>query len=308
MIRKAFWMFFAMVLMAAMPGPGFGAGGTADDTLKLTLPYVTVGADRYRALFDFVQLPQDPSGAYWKLTWAGKTPVAGPQGGVLDASLNILNAVVMYRGQPFDLDLTYTPNPQDPSGAYWKLTRLQALPVRIQSVGGGDDSCYDFSRLDPATIQQMIQCFQNCGDNAQCLYGCIPPTIGATFKLSVTFLNESSEAVEFFLPPGMVFYPQDSSYQPMMVLYVPPYILQPGLSTFCVPTYCLAANLSAPGSENAYTPGAITGLACLYEIVELTFGKTLSFEAQAKIQDIIWDCSETGTLSPEDRAYLQGLP
>uniref|UniRef100_A0A832EKM2 Uncharacterized protein n=1 Tax=Desulfacinum infernum TaxID=35837 RepID=A0A832EKM2_9BACT len=66
MIRKAFWMLVAMVLLAAMPGPGFGAGGTADDALKLTLPYVTVGADRYRASFDFVQLPRDPSGAFRK--------------------------------------------------------------------------------------------------------------------------------------------------------------------------------------------------------------------------------------------------
>ncbi|ROR03173.1 hypothetical protein [Desulfosoma caldarium] len=58
MIRKAFWMVVTMVLMAAMRGPGFEAGGTADDTLKRTLPCVTVEEDRYRALFDFVQLPR----------------------------------------------------------------------------------------------------------------------------------------------------------------------------------------------------------------------------------------------------------
>ncbi len=308
-MNKKFRTFLwgALVLAAAVSA-AYGAGGTADDALKLTLPYVTVGTDHYRAYFDFVQLPQDPSGAYWKLTWAGRTSMSGPQGGVLDASLNILNAVVMYRGYPFDIDLAYTPVPEDPSGAYWKLARLKALPVRIQSVGGGDVDCYDYSAWDPAKIQQVVQCMQNCGTNPQCLLGCLPPDLGLTFQLAVTFVNESSEPLEFKIPPGMVFYPEDSGLQPMMVLHVPAFVLQPGLSTYCVPTYCLAAHLAAPGAGSPYTPAAITGLQCLYEIVELTFGKTLTAEAQGRIQDIIWECSDTGTLSEENRAYLQGLP
>lgn len=58
----------------------------------MTLPYVTVGANHDRAVFHFVSIPQDPSGAYGKIVWSGPTPMTGPQGGVLDASLNILNA------------------------------------------------------------------------------------------------------------------------------------------------------------------------------------------------------------------------
>lgn len=288
--------------------PVFGVGGTADEALRLTLPYVTVGTDHYRARFDFVTLPQDPAGIYWKLNWAGLTPMSGPQGGVLDSSWNILNAVVLYQGVPYDIDLAYTLIPEDPSGAYWKLARVRTLPVRIESVNGGGLSCLNIETLDPAGIQQMVQCMQNCGTDPDCMLRCLPSDFGLTFYLAVTFLNESPETAEFRIPPGMVFSPMSGDLQPMMVLHTLPYELPPGQSTFCVPTYCLAADRSAPSESDPYIAGGITGLQCLYDIVELTYGKTLNGLAQSRIQEIIWDCVETGTLSEENRAYLNGLP
>lgn len=180
--------------------------------------------------------------------------------------------------------------------------------MRIDSVGGPDDSCNNFSVLDPTQVQQIIQCMQNCGTNPECLMNCFPDDLGFTFQLVVTFLNESAEILGFKLPPGTVFYPEDSSLQPMMVLHVPELVLPPGLSTHCIPTYCLAEHLSVPFGGSVYTPAAITGLQCLYEIAELTFGKTLTGAALNRVQEIIWDFTETGTLSEKQRAYLRALP
>ncbi len=313
MTRKALWIIPTIMVIAATSLPAFGAGGTADDALTLTLPYVTVGTDHYRGIFQFVSFPQDPSGAYWKLTWAGLTRGAGPGGGVLDASLNIVNAVVMYQGYLFDIDLLYTPNPQDPSSLYWKLGRAQALPARILSVGGGDESCYDVPEeilSNPALVQQIVQCLQRCGDDPQCILGCLPPELGlgSPFYVTVTFVNDSPQSFAFKIPAGTVFYPDDESLQPMMILHEPAYELQPGLNTVCIPTYCLRADLSAPDAGAPYKKGILAGNSCVYEVVELTYGKTLSDRDKIRIQDILWECGDSGTLSPENRAYLESLP
>lgn len=63
MKRKCFMAMLVVMAVVVSEQMAFGAGGTADDALRLTLPYVTVGADHYRAVFDFVSIPQDPSGA-----------------------------------------------------------------------------------------------------------------------------------------------------------------------------------------------------------------------------------------------------
>ncbi|MGQ9670558.1 MAG: hypothetical protein ACUVWY_10385 [Desulfosoma sp.] len=150
--------------------------------------------------------------------------------------------------------------------------------MRLDSVGGGDESCFNDSAWDSTTIQQVVQCMQNCGTTPECLLACLPEDLELTCHLAVAFLNESTETLEFKLPPTVF------------------------------PHTVLPHTFRRPLGGSVYTPAAITGVQCLYEIAELTYGKTLSGKAQGKLQDMIWDCSETGTLSEEQRAYPQGLP
>ena len=84
-------------------------------------------------------------------------------------------------------------------------------------------------------------------------------------------------------------------------------VVGPGTHTVCVPAYCLNSDLSAPSAGDVFSSSGIVTQPCLTEIVNLVQGKTLSFEETWRLQQIIWDCTETGTLSQADRTYLQGL-
>ena len=297
-----------VVIMLFMGAVTFAAGGAADGLLNLTIPYVTVGETRYRGIFQFVSIPEDPEGLYWKLAWAGLTNLGEGEGGVLDASWNIHDVVVMFQGYQYLLDFQYTPIEHDPSGHYWKLIKAELLPVRISQVRGAGADCFDFQQLTPAQIQQVIQCLQGCGTDAQCYYECLGSVPGlGMFYLAMTFENLADVDFSFKIPPGTVFFPENSDVQPMMVLHEDPIVVPPGAHTVCMPVYCISPSNEAPIETDVFSQGGIINNACIYEVIERTYGKTLSIADEVKIQDIIWDCIEEGTMSEENRNYLASL-
>jgi hypothetical protein len=283
----------------------FGAGGTVDTNLQMLLPYVEYQGNRFQLTLDFYQNPLDPSGLYWKYNSVALTALAEQQGGTVDQALNISDVTVMYGGQQLNLNLTPYANANDPSGFYWKLTGYQAVPGTIGSVSGSSYECYDF---DPAQLMSVVDCITNCGEDVECLLNCYGDLgIGGAFNLALQFDNPTSGDLEFKIPPGTVFIPADNSFQSMMVLHEPPFTLAPGTSTVCVTTYCLNSGLSAPGDQDVYNQGGIAALPCLQEIINLTYGKSLDTSEIGQIQNIIWECTDTGSISQASRVYLQGL-
>jgi hypothetical protein len=95
----------------------------------------------------------------------------------------------------------------------------------------------------------------------------------------------------------------------MLVLQDCIFTVDPGQSsTFCVPTYCLDVDRHAPdGAGDTYAPGEVASQQCLQDIIASAKGKNISGTAVMQIQQIIWNCVENGSISPQDRDFLEGL-
>jgi hypothetical protein len=127
--------------------------------------------------------------------------------------------------------------------------------------------------------------------------------------LSIDVRNNGSSPIEFVFPPGTVFQPQESSVQPMLIINDNPRTINPGESkTLCLNTYCLDSMLSPPGSENSFFKG-VKGVSsdCLIKILNACSGLELTTTQREKVQDIVWNCTDNGSITPADRAYLDSL-
>jgi hypothetical protein len=293
-----------IVVIAAVVLPMFYAKaaisecGIVDNNLRITLPCAEYAGVRLQVVLDYYPNPSDNSSVYWRLSTAAvtMTPVCGDCATV-GSSLNIVDACVYFAGNQYQLSLDYYYNSADPSGAYWKLNSVDALSVAIQQVTGATMECYD---IDDYMV--VANCILSCGADPQCMMNCI----GGGFSLAVEINNLTTSDFLFSIPGGITFVPESSDLQTMMALdeclTVPP-----GAHTFCIPSYCLNADLGAPDTGDGYAVGGPVETACLQEIASLTHGKTIDFQAIPRIQNIVWDCVEDGNISSEDRAYLESL-
>jgi hypothetical protein len=294
--KQTIWAFLTLFAMLIPIQNALGAGATVDpNTLRLTLPYVQYLGTPYYVTLDYDASKSGPSGLFWKFNSLAPSTLQGQCGGTVDpSSLNITNLCVLFAGMQFQVTLEF-----QTTDATWKLGGgISQLPGAIASVSG---SCYD----SPEDIlnDPMFQCFINCGDDLNCLTGCI----GGAFNLGLTFNNPTSSPIDFLLPPGMTFVPDGGDVQTMMALCEGPITLPPGTSKHCLTVYCMNSNLGAPGLENVYSPSGGVSSACLIEILNLTRCKSLNAQQNQRIQTIIWDCIDQGTISSEDRQFLEGL-
>lgn len=283
-------------------------GSLEDQSLRLVLPCIEYAGQHYEVAFDHYPNPSDPSGLYWRFSTLWASSSSGSCGSV-DANLNITGACVNYFGIQYTFSLDYYNNPSDPSGLYWKLklATLDQLPGSIASVSGGDSVCYPEMEMDPSQIAAISQCLVSCADDVSCISGCLGMlNLPGTFPLGLTLNNPTAAPIEYSIPAGFVFSPESSDVQPMLVLQDLILTVDPGSSTYCLPTYCLDVSLSAPGEEDDYTAGPLASQQCLQDIINYTRGKDVTTQA-FKIQDIIWDCMENGSISNEDRAFLEAL-
>jgi len=295
-MKRLAW-FWCMVFLGFQAGSGVcSACGSIDTGLRITLPCVEVAGQRYTVVLDSYSNPLDAAWFYWRFS-----SIAGNADpchcATVGPGLQIAGACVMFGQKQYALTLDFYSNPQDPGGLYWRLGSIQEMPVTLAGVTGPLFECYD---LDIYTT--MAQCIMNCGMDPQCIAGCG----GGAFTLALQVNNPTGSPVVYALPSGLMFNPAEGGVQPMMLLGVC-LTVPPGLSTQCVPAYCLDVSLAAPSLEDSFTTAGQVTQPCLLEIVALTQGKDLDAQDRWRIQDIVWECTENGTISAEDRAFLENL-
>ena len=140
------------------------------------------------------------------------------------------------------------------------------------------------------------------GDSGQCFVS------EATFSIVLQIRNTSGNSITYSLPAGIQFIPNSADAQTMMLLQIYTITIEPGATqTICLPVYCLNADLDAPSADYTFSLGDIVTSSCLKEIVNLTAGKTIDFTEAFSIQLIIWDCVNSGSISAEERSYLENL-
>lgn len=298
----------ALVIFGGSRNLMAACGSLESTSLRLVLPCVGYAGKTYEVALEYYQNASDPSNLYWRFS-SLRAGTAGGSCGSVDAELNISGVCVNYLGVQYTFSLDHYNNPSDPSGLYWKLqlVTLGQLPGSITSVSGDDAACYPD---DPSQLAAMAQCMTNCGADPDlvCISNCLGILdLPSTFSLGLTLNNPTAAPIEYSIPAGFIFSPGSSDVQPMLVLQDLVFDLAPGSSTYCLPVYCLNVSLDAPGESDIYSPGQVASQQCLEDIINCTKGKDLNGFTGSKIQDIIWDCMDTGTISSDDRAFLEGL-
>ncbi len=141
---------------------------------------------------------------------------------------------------------------------------------------------------------------------------CMPDLgLGSAFSLAFELCNPGIIPIVFIIPAGAYFEPGAGDVQSMLTaidicLVVPP----EECKIFLVPTYCMDSSASAPSPEDVYgiAGSGIAQQACIAEILDLIRGKEdISFADSHIIQDAVWTCMETGSITATQRAALQNL-
>ncbi len=131
---------------------------------------------------------------------------------------------------------------------------------------------------------------------------------GGVFTIVLYITNTSGNSITYSLPAGIQFIPNSGEAQTMMLLQIYTITIEPGATeVICLPVYCLDAELAAPDAEYSYSLGSIVTRTCLREIINLVVGKTIDITEAFNVQMIIWNCIDSGSISAEDRSYLENL-
>lgn len=304
-------MLVALLLMvtgfAGTDSAEAGSGTVAND-FSLSLPCVAYNGTNYKLTLKPWSNPADPDWMYWQyesVTAADADAVCSH----IDAGLNVTVPSLYYQGINVSLALDYYPQGQ---GYIWRLNpQIDVNPVTISEISGDTSACFDLADSDfQQKMQQYVQCAQGCAENVQCLMACTPDFgIGSSFSLALTACNPSGDAVEFIIPGGAWFQPQASDVQPMLVIDDQVIAIQPyACTTACIPTYCMDGGAHAPSDSDAYSIADIAQTPCLVEILDLVRGvHDISLTQSNIIQDAVWECQETGSISEEFLTALSTL-
>ncbi len=314
-MKKAFLfiLFIQMMFMPLAP-KAFSQCGTVDNNLSLVLPCVEYEGAYYKLNFSAYTNPADPAWLYWRYE-SIQFASGGSTCAHIDAALKITAPCVYYAGKNIAITLEYYINPADPSGFYWKLgSQFTLNPVDITSISGDTMEflypIYSSPEFQASLITAM-ECMQQCGEDVTCLMACMPDLgLGSAFSLAFELYNPGITPIEFILPAGAFFQAGAGDVQPMLIAIDICLIAEPGYIKFLVPTYCMDGGAHAPSAEDTFAiPGSgITQQACIAEILDLIRGKTeISHADSYIIQDAVWTCMETGSITAAQRAALQNL-
>lgn len=293
-------LFAWLTIILCGASGAFAAGAPVDDeTLQVTFPHIEFAGQRYHVVLDFAGVFGDD--LYWKFNSLTPTTVTGQCGGKVDANFNVSDVCVLLSGSEYKISMQYMPNLSGPAGLYWKLGKdLQPLDCTITQVKGGDLECYD-----EAWFIQTQQCIFQCGmEDFSCATRCMGESL---FKLAVQYTNTTPNDQTCALPAGMIFRAEDKSIQNMLLTQAQAFQIPAGGSkTVCVPTFCLNSERQGPDETSLYATAGGATSPCMVEIINSLHGKRI--EDGGEVQDIVWDCANTGAISEAQRVYLRNLP
>ena len=310
-MKKAFLfiLFIQMMFMPLAP-KAFSQCGTLADDLSLVLPCVEYEGAYYKLNFSAYANPADSAWLYWRFE-SIQFASGGSTCAHIDAALKITVPCVYYAGKNIAITLEYYINPAEPNGFYWKLgSQFTLNPVTINSISGDTMQCIDMSEFQ-ASLDALMACMQQCAEDPACLMGCMPDLgFGGTFSLVFELYNPGITPIDFILPAGAFFHAGAGDVQPMLIAIDEILTVPSGLTVFCVPTYCMDLDADVPSDVDVYgiAGAGITQQACITEILDLIRGKEdISFADSSIIQEAVWDCMETGSITAAQRAALQNL-
>jgi len=147
---------------------------------------------------------------------------------------------------------------------------------------------------------------------------CVPPEQAATppvghgglVRLCLGFHNTGLVPVTVTLPPGLIFVSNSLEGQNGLVLTLTTIVVPVTSTTFHVPVYLYCLNLgrhNTAGAQDTYEPGPVTDDPSVLELLALLQGKQVTPAFDFKLQQILWDITENGGLTQEDRDAIAAL-
>jgi hypothetical protein len=120
--------------------------------------------------------------------------------------------------------------------------------------------------------------------------------------------NKSSQPTSLIIPGGLMFCPEDSTSQTGTTTQ-PDTVLIPGNDSIgChIMAYCTNLNRHAPPSNTKFKILGTTLHTDLWTVVNIMKNKKKITDV-GKMQSIIWDITDRGGLTEQDKAYLNSLP
>ena len=147
---------------------------------------------------------------------------------------------------------------------------------------------------------------------------CVPPEQPATppvghgglVRVCVGFHNTGLVPITVTLPPGLVFVSNSLESQNGLVLTETTIVVPVTSTTFYVPVYAYCLNLgrhNTAGAQDTYRAGPLTDDASVLELLALLQGRQVTPAFDFKLQQILWDITENGGLTQEDRDAIAAL-
>jgi hypothetical protein len=139
------------------------------------------------------------------------------------------------------------------------------------------------------------------------MWGAFDPIPASDLPLELLVRNNSTKRVEVRMPAGLVFSPNISDYQYMMLLQEFTFSCPEGDTTVNLPTYCANEDLDEPDDESLYEVALQVWELELNDLFDVVEPKLLVDDAMILAQDALWEITEGGSLSDSTRQKLLAL-
>jgi len=148
---------------------------------------------------------------------------------------------------------------------------------------------------------------------------CVPPQQQATppvghgglVRVCLGFRNTGLLPITVSLPPGLIFVSDKLETQNGVVLSTTTIVVPPSTTTWYVPVSLYCLNLyrrNTLDAQDTYRVGPLTDDPSVLELLALLQDKQVPPGFDFQLQQMLWDITDNGGLTPEDRATLAALP
>ncbi|WP_225413441.1 hypothetical protein [Stigmatella hybrida] len=132
---------------------------------------------------------------------------------------------------------------------------------------------------------------------------------GTNVPLCLGFTNTTNQSIRVDLPAGLIFISFDTESQNGLLIQTETFEVPPGDQPFFVKLGLQCLNLDrSPGfTGDTYKKGPVTQDQELLEFIRLLEGRTLTAQEEPVVQNALWNITDYGGLTEEDRTAIKNL-
>lgn len=148
------------------------------------------------------------------------------------------------------------------------------------------------------------------GLETRAIIGYDDETETSLLPLSFTVINTTSNRINAVLPAGLIFEPDNTEYQYMLILQTFAISVPPDMdTTFILPTFCANEMSDEPDDESNYVFHSREWDVEINELLEILKGrKVTGYATLDLVQEALFEITDGNGLTDSMRTHLRGLP